>query len=111
MTALGAMLAMAWAASSGPVITPRRRPASTGPLDVPGGVVVADMGALRCFKGSGDQEGAKRFAGLEIVEGTCDFGERLSRRDEGVELELAVHVAVDERGDVDGRTHRSVVGA
>jgi hypothetical protein len=31
MTALGAMLAMAWAASSGPDITPWRSPVSVGP--------------------------------------------------------------------------------
>jgi hypothetical protein len=42
MTALGAMFAIAWAASSGPDITPRRSPASVGVT------VVLDMTLQRC---------------------------------------------------------------
>src|SRR6478609_8933148 len=124
MTALGAMLAIAWAASSGPLITPRRSPASIGTLAAgPGGLwgVVVVTGspsyrggrssAGRGGKRSGDEERAQGLAGLELFERLGGFGERSARGDERIEDQLTVHVPVDECGDVDGRAHRAVVRA
>src|SRR6478736_2559619 len=111
MTALGAMFAMACAASSGPDITPCRSPASS---EVLVGTVMCGprgLGVIRGQRFSGHQEGAQGLAGLEIGEGCGGLTERPARPDQCVELELTVHVAVDERGDVDRRPNGSVVRA
>src|SRR6187399_3203018 len=93
MTALGAMFAIAWAETSGADITPRRSPASVGAwVEDPAGGGGADMGSpLNGWKGgagqaggSGDQQGAQRFPGLEVGERLGGLGKRTVRGDQRV---------------------------
>src|SRR5437899_273847 len=101
MTALGAMLAMAWATTSPADIAPFLRPSSACCTGV---WVMGDVS-------SGDQEGSQCLAAGQGFQREGGFVEGGAAADQLVEPEQAVHVAVDQRRDVDRRADAAVVRA